>query len=52
MDVTVVVVVDDIVFVFVDDVHGREHIERVVDTSLHILEVYFLAYLTKLLVDF
>ena len=47
MDVTVVVVVDDIVFVFLDDFHGREHVESIVDSALYIFEINFLTDLPK-----
>ncbi len=42
VDVLVVVVVDDVVLVLVDDVHRRQHVQSIVDASLHILKVNFL----------
>ena len=39
----IVTVVNDIVLVLVDDIHGGEHVQRVVHTSLHIFEVDFLS---------
>ena len=56
-------VVYDVVFVLLDNLHGTQHVEGVVHTSLHVLEVDFLTvlfssqsvqptYWTKLLVDF
>jgi hypothetical protein len=47
-DVFVLVVVDDVVLVLADDIHGTQDIERVVDSSLHILEVNFLSGLGRL----
>ena len=46
-DVTVVMVVNDIVFVFLDDFHGGEHVKCVVDSSLNIFEIYFLTDLNE-----
>lgn len=31
------------VLVLLDDVHGREHVEGVVDSALHVFKVHFLA---------
>jgi len=42
VDVLVVVVIDDVVLVLVDDVHRRQHVQSIVDASLHILKVNFL----------
>ena len=42
VDVLVVVVVDDVVLILVDYVHGRQHVQSIVDASLHILKVNFL----------
>ena len=36
-------VVNDVVFVFLDNFHGAENIESVVHSSLHIFEVHVLA---------
>ena len=46
-DVTVVMVVDDVVFVFLDDFHGGEHVKCVVYSSLNIFEIYFLTDLNE-----
>lgn len=43
-------VVDDVVLVFADDVHGGEDIESVIDAPLDILEIDFLANIAELLV--
>lgn len=40
-------VVDDVVLVFADDVHGGEDIECIIDAPLDILEIDFLANLLK-----
>lgn len=47
-DVLVVVVVHDVVLVLVDDPHGREHVQGIVDAALHVLEVDLLAVLRGL----
>ena len=46
-DVAVIVVVNDIVFVLLDDFHGAEHVESVVYTPLYVFEIDFLADLWK-----
>lgn len=38
-DVFVVMVVDDVVLVFANDVHSTEHIKRIIDASLDILKI-------------
>lgn len=40
-------VVNDIVFVLLDDFHGAEHVESVVYTPLYVFEIDFLADLWK-----
>ena len=56
-------VVNDVVFVLLDDFHSAQNVECVVHTPLHVLEIDFLTvlssrvrdsktYWTKLLVDF
>ena len=42
-DVFVVMVVDDVVLVFANDVHSTEHIKRIIDASLNILKIDLLA---------
>jgi hypothetical protein len=42
-DVVILGVVNDVVLVFVDDVHRGENVESVVHSALHIFEVHFLA---------
>ena len=42
-NVLIVVVVNDIVLVFPDDVHCTEYVQGVIDTPLHVLEVNFLS---------
>ena len=39
-------IVDDVVLVLPYDVHCVEHVQSVVDTPLHVLEVNLLAYLS------
>jgi len=51
-DVTVIMIVDNVVFIFLDDLHCRQNVERVVNSSLDVFKVYFLTYLAKFLVDF
>jgi len=41
----VVVVEEYIVLVLVDDIHGAEYIQRIIDAPLHILKVYSLSLL-------
>lgn len=38
----VFVVVDDVVFVLSDDVHGTQNVERVVDPALDIFKIHLL----------
>jgi len=40
-------VVDDIVFVFLNYFHRREHVQRIVHPSLYILEINFLTDLNQ-----
>ena len=42
VDVLVVVVVDDVVFVLVDNFHCRKHVQSIINASLHILEINLL----------
>ena len=41
----VFVIVDDVVLVLADDVHGAQDIQRIVNSSLHIFEIDLLAHL-------
>lgn len=43
----IVVVVEYVVLVFVDDVHGTQHVEGVVHSALDVLEVHSLSFLYK-----
>lgn len=38
----IIVVVDDVILVLSDDIHRTEHIQRVIDSPLHIFEINFL----------
>lgn len=44
----VFVVVDNVVLVLTDDVHRTEHVQRVIHSALHVLEINLLAYLDNL----
>ena len=48
VNVDVVLVVNDGVLHLADDVHGRQHIQSIVYSSLHVLELHFV---TELLVQ-
>ena len=41
----VIMVVDDVVSILADDTHGRQHIERVINTTLNVLKIDLLAFL-------
>lgn len=45
-NVLIVIVVDNVVLVLANDIHGGEHIERVVHSALHVLEIDFLTNLS------
>mmetsp|Transcript_5997 Transcript_5997/g.5403 ORF Transcript_5997/g.5403 Transcript_5997/m.5403 type:complete len:283 (-) Transcript_5997:334-1182(-) len=47
--VFILLVIDNMTFILGDDVEGTEHVQGIIDSPLHILEVYFL---TELLVEF
>ena len=44
-NVLVIVVVNDVVSILANDTHGRQNIQRVIDTTLNILKIDFLAFL-------
>lgn len=44
-DVFILMVVDDVVFVFADNVHSTQHVKSVVNAPLHVFEVNLLAHL-------
>ena len=50
INILIVVVVYDVILVLLDDSHSVENIQGVVYSSLHILEVYFMACLNEVLV--
>jgi hypothetical protein len=45
--VFVLVIVDDVVLVFTDDVHRAQYIQSIVNAPLHVFEINFLAHLSN-----
>lgn len=50
LDVLIIVIVNDIIFVLSDNIHGTEDVERVIHSSLHVLEIDFLPYVDEVLI--
>lgn len=46
----VLVIVDDVVLVFTDDVHRAQYIQSIVNAPLHVFEINFLAHLAEIFV--